>query len=200
MAVRLYFLPVEHLTAPAYEIPKYVPHRHRAATTGLEGLVWAWVTYLLEDVGLLAADVTPAQHTILNGQSDVIAVPVNLDTTLSAGAVTVAQTQLETWRIPNAWVSTALTYREVLRTIYAMWRVHNRYVGRTEGRLFGGAVTLDTTLGELPAAARQRLADAASDFGVDTSAATGATTLRQALKAFADQVADQTFQVGTVEV
>ena len=72
---RLYILPVVHLTNPVYNVPKYLPHRFNPALSGLEGVAWAWVTYSLEDVGIIAADVTTAQDTLLAGRVDVLAVP-----------------------------------------------------------------------------------------------------------------------------
>jgi hypothetical protein len=52
--------------------------------------------------------------------------------------------------------------------------------------LFAGGLTLDTTIAQLTNQQKQRLLDVATDFNLDTSAATGSTTLRQVLKAFAD--------------
>jgi hypothetical protein len=200
MALRLYFVPVVHVAVPRYECPKYFPHRFNPPTAGLENVSHAWTTYLLEDVGLIAADVTTAQHSIVAAQTDVIALPVNLDVTLNAGAVNAAQAALEGWNVPANWVTTGMTYRQVVRTVVRMWRFHARMVAMSNGRLFDGTVTLSTALASLPLAARNRLKSVADSYGLDYSGVTNATTVRQLLKAMADQFADDPVTLGGLTI
>jgi|SRR3990167_583555 len=188
MTTRLYLLPVLHLTDPVYNVPKYLPHRFNPALAGLEGVVWAWVTYLLEDAGLLIADVDDAQHTLLLGKADVIAVPP-LDTTIGNATVrNRIRNILEAASIPADWVAVGMTYRQVVRTVICLFQFHNRAVARLLRRLWDGTINMEMTVSEIPAGTRDRLQETADELGLDYSGVTGSTTLRVLLKGMADQI------------
>lgn len=200
MALRLYFIPVIHLTTEKYEVPKYLPHRFNAATSGLEGLAWSWATYLLGDTGLIASDTATAQHNILNAQTDVIALPTNLDSTLTQAARDKARNLLEGWNVPALWIQTGMTYRAALRTLMNIWQFHNRYVGRFARKLFDGSISLDMTVSQMSQGVRNDLQTAAESLNLDYSAVTGATTIRQLLKGVSDQLGDVPYSIGGVTI
>lgn len=152
-------------------------------------VAWQGMDYGQEDTFLLACDVTPQQHTTLAAQSDVLSVPVPLDDTVSPVALTVVQNQLEAMRIPGSWVTTDHTYRQVLRTTARIILFMQRYQGMfPEERAFPTGVTLATRFNQLTAGQRQRLIDVSDSLGIDRTGLTGAMTLRELLRALADQL------------
>ena len=196
MASRLYLIPVVHLTDPKYEVPAYLPHRLNPAIIGLEGIAWAWTTYLLEDVGLTMADVDDTQHALLSAQLDVLAVP-SLDNTIANVAVrNQVRTALEAVSVPGLWVTAGMTYRSVIRVMLGMWQFHNRLVALVQHRIFDGSVNLEMTVADIPLATRNQLQVAADGMGLDYSAVTGSTTIRQLLKGMGDQFAGTEFNIG----
>lgn len=154
------------------------------------------IPYGLEPFGLVVAEVTPAQHTALTANSDLQSFPANLDTQLTAGVVTTVKAGLESLSIPGGWVTTALTYRNLLRVVIQIFQFSQRFHGLGGGRLFPAGVTLDTQFSALSAGQRTSLQAAATSFGWDTSGLTGANTLRQILKAMADQWGSNPISVG----
>lgn len=201
MALRLYLLPVVHLTSPVpYEVPKYLPHRFSPPLSGLEGVVWSWETYLLQDVGMAVAEVSTAQHTLLAAQSDVISVPVNLDSTIAQNVRNNIRAQLDLWLIPSAWVITGMSYRIICRTLLNIWQFHNRYVGSTGVRLFDGSLILATQWQAIPVAVQDGLLAAAASMNLNTSGLTPTTTVGQILKSLADQLGDIPYTIGPLTI
>lgn len=189
MTIRLYVVPVVHLTSPVYEVPKYLPHRFNPPLAGLEGVPWAWVTYLLEDVGIIVADVTVAQDALLVGQADVLGVPPLDNTIPNATARNKVRNVLEAANVPGTWVNTGMTYRSVLRVVLGLFQFHNRAVARLARRVWDGSISLSTTISQLPQSVVDHLRGAADDLGLDYSAVTGATTLRQLMLGIGQQFA-----------
>lgn len=148
---------------------------------------------------VVAYDIQAAGHTELAGQADVLALPANLDQVIGAQLGTV-QTALDDRNIPSQWVADIHTYRQVLRVIIQVFRFWQRAQNfRAEGTvtpLFGGTVTLATRFNQLPVAVRTRLTNTADSLGFDRSGMTGAITIRQILKAMADQFGAIEMRIG----
>jgi hypothetical protein len=160
--------------------------------------VWEWEDYAGENAFLVAANLSPADHTTLTAQPDVIAVPSPIDDTVSSTAIATIKSRLEGANIPANWVTTAHTYRQVLKTVRKVMLLRNRYdVLFSRLPMFGGGVTLDTQINQLTQAQRNRLTAVAQDLNLDTSGVTNTMTLRQALKLIADQLADLPFGGGS---
>lgn len=123
----------------------------------------------------------------VTAQTDVRRVPDNLDSSPTAGAVTVMQNFLEGQNVPAGWITTSLTWRTILRTVLSMCLFIQRYRGVGGPAVFVGGVTLASTFASLPVGVRQSLLKAGQDQKFDTSALSGASTLRQLLKAMGDQ-------------
>jgi hypothetical protein len=138
---------------------------------------------------LLAAYVTPAQHTILAAQTDVLAIPVPLDSNVSGAALSRVQSVLESMNIPGSWVTTSFTYRQVIGTVGKVIAIAQRYNGLFgTQKLFESGITLDTQWNQLSQAQKNRLQAVADDLRLDTSGITNQMTLGQILKAIADQL------------
>lgn len=195
MTVNLYTVPVIHLSSPRYEVPKYLPHRFNAPIAGLENVSWAWETYLLEDFGLIIADVTSPQDNLLRNQADVLAVPP-LDNSINNNSVRdTVRNYLEAASIPGSWINTGMSYRAILRIVLGLFYFHNRLVVRVQRRFWDGTITLDTTVGQLTLEAIQQARNTADDLGLDYSAVTSATTIRQLLLGVGQQFSNRSLKI-----
>lgn len=170
MAVRLYLCPMETIIdgrGRTVRRPKYL------ALIGIK--TFAANDYGNEPLCLLGADVTPAQHAALTANADVSPFPVDLDSTVGANLATVQQA-LESRNLPADDVTVNTPYRIMLRWIIAIFSI------TATNPLFGGGVTLDTTLGQLTAQQRAELKASAESAGYSTSGLTLASTIRDALR------------------
>lgn len=194
MTTRWYLLPIigTGITRADGRRPKYI------ADLGIRP--WSMMDYGLLPVAILMADVTAQQHTDLTANSDVRAIPLNLDSTVGAGAVTATRNALEALSIPGNWVGASTTWRVVLRTTAGLFQFAQRVHGRFGVTLLESGVTLDTTWTQLPQGAKDILLTTAQELGIDTSQATGSTTLRQIFKAFGDAWGSKTLLMGGVEI
>jgi hypothetical protein len=171
--------------------PKYMNE-----TPSLAGVQWAMMDYGHHPGCLMAADVTNTQRNTLSGQADVALVPVSLDTTVGSA---LAQTQnvLEALQVPAGWVQTTTTWREVVRSVGGLLQFAQRYAGLTNGQdLLPAGVNLNAAMSTVSQARRDAIQATADSFGYDTSAITGSTTIRQALKILGDQWGNAPFTLG----
>lgn len=187
MAFRLYFVPkIWDATKEAF-LPKYF-----AAIPG------PWHSLDYDDWYVVGGDLSASDHTAVSGQADVLTLPANLDATLTAGQVTTTQNALEAANLPAEWVSTAFTWRQVMRIVCGIIQMNQRFKGRMGAKLFGGGITLNSTVGDLPANVRQKLQEAAESFGLDTSGVTLQTTLRAVWRNLGTQLQARPITFGEV--
>ena len=166
------------------------------------GAPWNAMDYGAEPVMLVFAEVIAAQDASLRANADVFALPVNLDTTLTAAEVTSARTALEALNIPASnWVTTAITWRQLVRTVAQMMQFFQR-LNAVQGntRLFGGTITLTTRWNQLNVAQQSALSQAASSMGFSTSVLAGSSNFRAMLKVMADQWGKRPVVMGGVEL
>lgn len=194
MTWHIYLLPiVGDGTKATPREPKYLPAL---------GASWSMVDYGFQPFALAAADVSDATDTSIQGNVDVTKVPDNLDQLLGAGAVVTVQNALENRNIPAGWVTAALSYRTVLRTIWGFFAFLQRYsaVSGNTSPLIAATVNLDTQFNQLSQTARTNLQDTATSLGLSSAGLTGTSTIRQILKNMADQWGDRPFTVGGVNI
>ncbi len=146
---------------------------------------------------LVAADADEATHATLAALPRVNQIPANLDQNLSAGAVTVVEAALEARNIPAHWVSTNLTYRQVLRVVVGIFQFASLYYRLHTLTLFRGGVNLETRVNQIPQAERDRLSSAAAAAQLDVSQITGTTTVRQILRLLGEQWLERPVRLGT---
>ena len=166
------------------------------------GAAWSAMDYGAEPVMLVRAEVTAAQDASLRANADVFALPVNLDVNLTTTEVTSVRTVLEALNIPASnWVTTAVTWRQLLRTVAQMMQFLQR-LNAVQGntRLFGGTITLTTRWNQLNAAQQSALRQAASSMGFSTTALAGSSNFRAMLKAMADQWGNRPVVMGGIEL
>ena len=181
MAIRFYIVPAigDGLTPATVIRPRYIHG---------QGLVGRWMPFGLDGSYLCGVDVTPAQHNTISSQPDVLTIPQNLDATISGVALNAVKAGLESVKVPAEWVTTAMTYRQVLGFVGRVCLFLQRFRGMHRRKLHEAGITLDTTLGELTVAQRDAIRAVAEDFGLDYSGATLATTIRQMFRAVATQL------------
>lgn len=186
MALRLYFVP-KVLSGEVY-VPKYFGDGTVAAS---------WSARDFDDMYLVAADLSSGDHTTVSGQPDATALPASLTGNLTAGQVTAVQTKLEAANMPANWVSTSLTWTQVLRVVCGMIQLNQRFKGNNDGAgIFRDSISLSSTVGDLPAQVRQRLQDAALSLGLDIASITLSTTLRVAYRTLGEQFATIPVRIG----
>jgi hypothetical protein len=170
------------------------PRRPAYRETDLAGEGFA-LDYGAEPVCLVRVDASDTQHTAVTAHSDVFAFPLPLTSTIGA-ALTSTQASLETFHIPNDWLTSTHTWRQLLRVIGTIFQFAQRLHRFRAGRIFPAGVTLATPFQDLPAATRQAITAAAEEMAFDTSWLTGLSTMRQILKAFGDAFSG-TIRMGT---
>lgn len=186
MTTQFYLVPV-HTVNDTNRGPSYLKWRLNPA--GLD-VPWSAKDYGLIDTMLVAADVTTDQHNTLTANADVTAIPANIDQPISQAALPTVKNHLEALHIPAKWVTTAHTYRDVLRLTAHLFMLAQRLHGLYGQKIIRAGYNLNTPIGDLPATVRQQLVATAHSFGWDTSAIQLSWQLRQALRYLATQWKD----------
>ena len=196
MTVRWYVWPVQEIdeAGTLWRGPRYIKWFKNPG--GIE-VAWSWIDYGLMPTALLVAEVTVAQHALANGQADIITIPENIDSMIGSAALAAVAAALESLHIPAGWVTTAHTYRDVMRKTAQLFLLSQRYHGRTAKRLIEAGITLNTSINQLPDNVRVSLNESAKSLGWDTSAIGPSWTLRQALGYLADQWGDTPILFGS---
>jgi hypothetical protein len=176
-----------------------VPNSQTAEYFGVPqaGVEAAYMSFGNEGTMLVCADTDAATHAIFAALPRVIQLPADLDQNLSAGAVNTVEAALEARNIPAHWVSTSLTYRQVLRVVAGMFQFAQVYHAQHTLNLFRGGVNLNTRVNQIPQAERNRLSSAAQTAGLDTSGITGTTTVRQILRSLGEQWLERPVYLGS---
>lgn len=196
MAFRLYIVPVVGTGTPADpRRPKYF------ADGSISGFGWSAMDYGYEPWMVVGAALSATDEAFILAQPDGMALPVNLDVTLTAGNVATVQTKLEAINIPADWVTTAMTWRQVVRIVLGMMMVMQRYAGiHGVVRIFLGGITLESTMADLPVGARTDLSAAATSMGLSIGNISGSTTIRQTLQLLSGQMVGWMVIIGGVPI
>jgi uncharacterized protein YejL (UPF0352 family) len=157
------------------------------------GIAWSLMDYGTLPTGLVAADVTQAQHDALAANADVDAFAANLDTAIGAASTTV-RSRLEANRIPTQWVSGATTYRELARFVAGLFQFAQRHAGLHNEDIIGSGA-LDGRFRDLDAAQQGRIQATATSFGY-TLTTSANTPMRDVLTQMATQWGAQPFYLG----
>lgn len=181
MSETIYFMPI------IGDGTKLDPRRPKYRSD-LDGLNWSMMDFGLEPVCIISVTDVPAlTHASLVANLDVRSAPSNLDQQIGAATATVKTFLESTLGIPSNWIQSSDTYRKDIRIICAMFQFLQRLSSNLSTRLLSGGVDLDTRFNQLSANTRQQLINAADSFNFDTSSLSGTSTIRQILKAMADQ-------------
>jgi len=177
--IRIYIMPL--IGDGSRENPRRPKYRDLADGFGS-------IRYGEEGIVLCAFRLTQESHDIIKVDPDVMALPEDIDTTMSQNAVDIAQAFLEDNYIPGNWISTNNTFRQVLRVTAGCFLYTQRYV-RLAGveKIFLTGIDLSTIISSIAADKRNIMMQAADSLNINYSTVTGTWTLRQMLKHFADQ-------------
>lgn len=198
MALRFYLVPMVECVRNGNPLPNSRCPKYFVAST----VQWGAMDYGAEPIFLVLGDVTAQQHTQLSNQSDVTHIVQydSLDSNIPGGAVTAVQNGLENLNIPGQWVSTAYTWRVVLRVVAGCFQLSQRVHGMNGRSVFREGVDLSRTWGSLPGGIQQDILDAADSFGWDYSTVTPSWTLRQILRHLAEQWGESGFSFGIATI
>lgn len=198
MAVRWYAMAMqEHDNGGAiWRGPKYLRWRFNAS--GLD-VAYSLVDYGLMNVCIVWADVNNGQHNQLVSNNDCRAIVqhANVDNAVGSAASNV-RAALEALLIPGNWVQTTDTWRAVLRVTIGVFQYAQRLHAKFGVKIVPDGYSLDTTWSEIPVQGQQFLLETATELGIDTSGASGSTTLRQIYRAFGEVWRDRPIVMGAV--
>lgn len=182
MAVRVYLMPIIGTGAGSTD-----PRRPKYVTT-FASFAWDLVDYGFEPVCFVGVqNIDAPTHAALVANADVTAMPVDLTTAIGA-QLTLVKNTVAGFNIPENWILGTHTYNQVLRVCLLIFLFMQRFHATLPNTLiFTGGITLASTISQLPVATRTALSTTATSLGFSTAGLTGATTLRTALKALADQ-------------
>lgn len=150
-----------------------------------------------ENTVIACGFVTTEQHTALASNADVIAIPTtDLSEPINITAKSGVMDRLESLKVPvNHLMSdprVVNSYRKIVSVVARLAVFLQRFdaIQSDQGRVrfFSVGVGLDSTVGDLGAAVKQNLLDAATSLGLDTSGIRNKTTIRAALVDITNQL------------
>ena len=197
MAFRLYLVPIIGTgTNTDPRKPKYF-----MSGTLTTPSTWTGIDYGIEPWMVVGSDLSVVDDAAIVAQPDAFGLPFDLTPNLTAGQVTTVQNKLEAINLPADWVNTTLTWQQVVRIVLGVMGFIQRLMSFTSnGSLFAGAVTLATTISQLPASMRTNLTQCATGMNLDISSISGSTTLRQALFILGNQLSTRSIAINGVIV
>lgn len=137
--------------------------------------------------------VTEARHSQIDSIASVT-FPLNIDNTITS--VNNVKSKLANHDIPNYWVTTSTTWRELIRFIANYTQVYQSLFSVVKDSFFVDGVTMTTQYRDLPQQQKNALQNMANEFEFDKSGITGSSTVRQILKEMIDQIGDEPLVLG----
>lgn len=174
-----YFIVPLVADARGYFVPKYVP-----------ALCADWRIVDFGNACLVHASTTPAADAQIAANLDVIAADDQaLDSAIPAGIGVI----LEALGLPSGLAVNGMTHRVMFRRFVAMAQIVHRIEEKQARAGVGGKLNLlgrvlDIEIGNLPAATRQRWADAATELGLDISGINATDPVREVLRNLGFQI------------
>lgn len=172
--------------------------------THLAGVGWSMMRYGPERWAIIRVDSDQAVLDLLAAESDVLAVPQDIDSSPGAAAVTVIQAKYDAVNLPSGWINTSRTYRQMLRVTAGCFMLLQRYggiIGDHSVPVFSdGGVKLSKKLSSLPVDVRTNIETAANQLGLDTSFLIGDDTLGDMFRSFGVQWVDTPIAICGEEV
>jgi len=202
MAIRFYILPIETVTTGAgtqARGPKYFSWRYDPDPPGINA-PWGMMDYGLIAACIVVADVTEEQHQTITANLDVASPPANLDQNISEIAIPTVKDVMEALRIPADWVTSAYTYRQILRMIAGLFQFAQKHHGMHNEALIDSTAQLNLRWNQIALARQQRIMATADALGYDYSAVQGTWLVRRILKYLGDQWAAKPIYIGGNEL
>lgn len=180
--IRFYVMPI--MVVGNARGPKYL--KWRFFPEGID-CQWSMKDYGLIDACLVACELTQAQHEQLAAEPDVAVAPLDIDQSISDIAIPQVQAVLEALRIPADWLTSAYTYRQILRMVAGLFLFAQRYHAMHNEALIDSTAQLDLRWNQIPLDRRGRITATAEELGYIYSDVTNQWTVRRILKYLADQ-------------
>jgi hypothetical protein len=162
--------------------------------------------YSRADHAIVMIDATQSYLDSVAAQPDTtrLATEINLESVLTAGQANNVKTVFENLFIPDLFANAGDTRRKVIRGVIGMFL----FSQRMEGRLGSGwkekaqsrGVTLDSTWTSFPQVLKDEFVGVRDSFGWSNLPVTGASTLREILKAISDQFTQTEFFIGGLKI
>jgi len=202
---RLYIVPIETYqpASTLYRGPKYFKWRFSdqcdpvTSIPELVNVAWGNLHYGAEDIMIIAADVTTAQHTLIAEQSDVIAAPENLDQVITAEEVQALRVYCQSNQLPH-FTDDTMTYRQALRIYAGVFIFVQRLDGMSKKRFSEFGFTMQTQWKNMSTEAEQAFLGVASSFDnpLDVSGIKNNDKIETILSMFGEQFDDWNYQLG----
>lgn len=150
---------------------------------------WACIPYGAEAICVCKVlNISASGHDALVLNSDVMALPEDIDQLMSVGAVIQAQAFLESLNIPANWINTTRTYRQVIKVTIGLFQFVQRWSGLTNGSSpFKEGMNLTTQYNNMSALVQARLRDCFDTLNIDRASLTATSTIREALIVFGQE-------------
>ena len=185
---RLYLVPAVTCWKGGIEIPGSYCPKYFTGNPSLVSVEWGAIEYGYQTSFLVGCvNISQANHDLLAAQADVTAVPEVLDNTVPAAALATVQAELEALKLPGDWVTTAHTWRYVVRVVSHVMFFAQRHFALHNQKVLPGTQNLDLTWAELPLDLRNNLRATADDMGLLYDWVLATTTVRELLKGIAQQ-------------
>lgn len=195
VALRFYIVPITVVNGVA----RYSSHFGGKGLTPdpeLAGVEKVMSDYGLIDVGLVAANVTPTQIAYLNGLTDIIVIPANIDNTIGANLSTV-RSKLAAFGIPSVSITSGDTYRKALREISGQFEFMQYLTALTGVNPTSlNPNVLAITYASLPQNWKTALQQTATRLGYSTAGITGSSTMSDILISVGNQNDNRSFDMG----
>ena len=201
MAQRVVIAPTEEVGGSTK--PKYFAGRLTPAVPELAGVVSTAIFYGRAPWCIVGADLSAAQVTFLQAQSDVRVIPANLDSTVTGGQVATVRAYLRAAAIPSLFVQGNSTWRAVLRVVGGLFLFAGRYAALTGGQtLLPQGADLDAAWSTVPQQRRDSVLATAASFTppYDLSSVTDSTPIEDVLKLLGDQWGNQPLILGQLTI
>lgn len=185
MSLRFYFVPSEDV-APIYHGPKYFKWGRAGQSSGSLPLIDSF-DYGNQGVFLVAADLAQVDHDALVLNADVIAMPLDIDSTVLGGERNDLRTSFEDFTIPATWIETGATYRSILKRLTGMFFVLNCFQGHSPTGYIFLPANLNASYSTLPELSKSIVNVCAAIHNWDTSGYNDNSNIRVMLAALGDQ-------------
>ncbi len=116
------------------------------------------------------------------------AFPENIDNNIPAAQVSNIKSKLDSKDIPSHFVSTAVTWRNLLRFLAQYTQIGQRFYSQAKRKMISGNIAMNTEWQDLPQGAKDKLLNVATSFNMTKEGFTASSTVGQILKGLVDQM------------
>ena len=191
--IRFYFMPLVEINN--YRIPKYFAYED-LSHDGVNASHRV-IDYGKHPVCFVTADVTIDDHLVLAEYNDIIALPGDIETSITREAISALMGRFEELNVPLDWVTPGMLWRDVIRKILCLFMFSQRYYGLYNARIIEDDDSLDAQYDSIQDARRQRYLETKRSFGDRDPVLTNArSTLRNIMMRLSDSFGDRPINIG----